>query len=110
MMLYGVPGDSGTVEMDIPANPLNNQSEHGRPAETHYGNAYKKLVTNDLAKPRYKPGPWNFLPFAGQLMVPAPARPRIQYHTTQGFRGSVSLAQAPKYQRLAPWLVDPRTA
>jgi len=109
MMLYGLPGGSGTTDVDVPANPTLNQAEEGRPVSTPYGRAYKKLVTACQATPRWKPGPYHFRPFAGFLSVPAPVSPRIQYLPTHGFRGTVSLAQAPKYQRLAPWLVDARS-
>ena len=104
---YGMPGASGTSPDDIPANPANNQDQQGRTIPTPYGAAYRRLVTASLASPRWLPGPYHFRSFAGVLMVAAPAQPRYQYLGSQGFGGTVSLALAPKFVRVAPWLDDP---
>jgi hypothetical protein len=84
-------------------DPTANQSEFFSPITSDYGDVYKKHgVALSRGAQTYLPGPFHFEDAFGQIgtagYMPAPL-----YDISLGFRGDVSLKEAPKFTQVSPW-------
>jgi|ERR1035437_416676 hypothetical protein len=83
--------------------PNQNQSEYFSPINSECGDVYQRSgVALSRGFQTYLPGPFHFEDAWGQIgtagYMPAPL-----YSISLGFKGDVSMTQAPKYTQPNPW-------